>query len=314
MSHSTRSRRWLLRTTGTAVAAAVGTGAASSTAGAADAQENPSVSLSNDVYDVDLGVFQTTGGWVYNDVGTLYGETFNLEIDGAFIQVTESEVTDPFPGQGEAGQRYDATAELPVDAPLTFQRGVTLSASDPRFDVYYEIQNAGEQAIDSLSLYQYVDYDIAGASGDTGGFDEDLGEVWQRSSVGGETVFTGYRGSRAPASWSVADVNTAGTEYTAGNLSGSDSYEGDVGTAVEWDLGPIGSGETASLAIGFAAADSRENLDGNLSSVNDPAVQTAQAGGGDDLLPGFGIGAAAAGLAGSAYALSRRGDEGDDAE
>jgi len=263
----------------------------------------------------------------------MFEEVYAVETgDGTLLASSRDGTTeDTFPGTGEPGEDYDATASIQRSGQeVSVRRIVELRQDDPRFTVTYEIENAGEETIESAQFYQYVDYDVGSASGDQGGYDPEQGLVWQGSDASAGSVFTGFRASRQPVSWAVDRYSAVANQLTQGDLQESSSYTGDVGSALQWDLGSIEPGETTSHAIGFAAGDSRQDVELLLSTVENPLTASSEDGGdgdggsgdggddgeGDDSslpLPGFGVGAAAAGLGGG-YAYARLRGDGEDPE
>lgn len=306
MARKRRSRRWLLRSTGTALAAVAGAGV---TSGDTGDQASGAISLSNGSYDIDLGPIGTTvqsgQAWTYGEFNTLYQEQCLLR-EGAGAFFSSSSVLSPFPSQGQPGQQYTATTEYAgTDTNLSLERGVQMSPDEPSFEVSYAITNVGGSAVNDLRFYQYVDYDIGDPSdsmgrthhqGDEGEVDPDAGYVVQED----QNWASGFVATVSPDTWDLANPLQISQRLSQGSLQETQELSGDVVAALRWDLGSLSAGSTATHSITFAAGGSRSEVLSTLPGVSAPS---------SDLLSGFGVGAAAGGI-GGAYAYSRlRGDD-----
>lgn len=317
----------MLRATGGALATAVAAGTASAADGSTR-QDDGLITLSNGQYEVEFHPTNTgvRRDWTYDGTATLFEELYALRAgDGTLLASSESthaSIEEGYPSVGDPGESYEATASLANGShEVSVRRSVELEPNDPRFTVVYEIENTSGDSMDAVQFYQYVDYDVSLSTGDVGEYDDSEGLFWQGTQSGTQGAHSGFKGSRRPDSWAVGEYPSVGDQISQGSLSGSASHSGDVSSALRWDLGSIASGESVTLAVGFAAGDSRADVEMLLDTVENPSADAtpssdedgdggSSGGDGDDSLPGFGIGAAAAGIGGYAYSRLR----GDDAE
>jgi predicted ribosomally synthesized peptide with SipW-like signal peptide len=205
----------------------------------------------------------------------LFSEFFTLQDGSASGDPAASTLTfvPSFPSRGVPGTAYDATATGVVDgATVAVTRTFTLDPVDALLAVDYEFAVTDGGPVD-LVVTQFVDYDLAGPDGDTATFrrDEARGvdyvEQVQPDALGtGEDLYAGFGAARQSDAHDVGAATGPFDRVIAGAaLAGGDAFgPGDPQFALEYALGTLGTGETATLSGAFALARSPQVLRANL--------------------------------------------------
>ncbi|AXG05289.1 hypothetical protein DU500_01965 [Haloplanus rubicundus] len=217
--------------------------------------------------------FFTAGG---STVGTLYRETYGFR-DGTGPHVDAENNGSLVSGQGfpssvSPGTTASGDVTIPVETQggttvtLEVTRNVTLDPNEPTIRVSYDVTNPGGSGatFDDLRLSQYIDYDIGSISDDQGTYflDESRGcEFISQSSNPNDPVFAGFTGNQFSVNHDLRPYGTS-SSLGEGNFQSSDidfnnddqfpdSGTADVTLAMEWSLGTLAPGETASLETAF---------------------------------------------------------------
>lgn len=180
-----------------------------------------------------------------------------------------------YPGGGVPGVWYDALVDLDLDgdlaADITVKRSIMVPPGAKYFLAKYGIANAKGVDLPNLRVFQGVDYDVGGGTGDEGGYNnQDF--VWQHDLDDGVGTWVGFKGSQPSAHHAVDDETPMWNQLAAGLLLDNNYYIGDTGVGMQWDLGTLGAREYKELTVKFAFADSSQELGRLLGSARQPAV------------------------------------------
>jgi predicted ribosomally synthesized peptide with SipW-like signal peptide len=250
--------------------------------------------------------FFTTGG---STVGTLYRETYGFR-DGTGPHVDAENNGSLVSGGGfdssvSPGTTASGDITIPVETQggttvtLEVTRNVTLDPSEPTLRVSYDVTNpSGSGATFSdLRLSQYIDYDIGSISDDQGTYfiDEDRGcEFISQSSNPNDPVFAGFTGNQFSVNHDLREYGTS-SSFGEGNFQSSDidfnnddqfpdSGTEDVTLAMEWSLGELAPGETASLETAFVYNETEAEFEQELCEESvDPSPTPTPSPGGPEL-------------------------------
>jgi len=261
------------------------------------------VDIDNGTLDVTVGelgsgtsvqgddwVFTKSGG---SDVGTLYRETFGFR-DGTGPHVdaeTNGSLDSGFPSSVSPGNTASGDITIPVETQggptvtLEVTRNVTLDPNEPTLRVSYDVTNpSGSGATFSdLRLSQYIDYDIGSVSDDQGRYfiDEERGcEFISQSSDPDDPTFAGFTGNRFSVNHDLRKYGIS-SDFGQGNFRSSDtdfnnddrfpdSGTDDVTLAMEWSLGDLAPGDTASLETSFVYNETEAEFEQELCEESDP--------------------------------------------
>lgn len=258
-----QSRRQFVRAT-TAGAAILPFAAAGATSGAAarTQEDDATIRLNNGTFDVEVDPTESSHGWKYDGTSTLYLERYALRwgdshfSTGRVTQVETGYGTD----EGSPGEWYGARSR-PGYGDISVDRFVRLDPQEPVLDVVYRVRNGDDSLVENVEFRQYVDYDIGARWDDVGTYDESQEIYRHRQSADGGVV-AGFTGSFEPSGGGVSGGDRIQNDQT------ETSREGDVKATMRWNLGAIEPGESASVSVRFAAADTATRLDellaGNL--------------------------------------------------
>ena len=184
-----------------------------------------------------------------------------------------------FPALGVPGTRYAATATFAVDgAPVRTTRAVELDPVDPLLYVDYEFEVLGGGPID-LVFTQFVDFDLGQVTGDTATFRRDsvrgfdyVEQVDERPierisapPIQDQDLYAGFGTDRLSDAHDVGAADDFDPDDGSDSpfdrvergdvLSGQDVFgPGDPQFALEYSLGTLDTGETATLDGAFALA------------------------------------------------------------
>jgi hypothetical protein len=179
---------------------------------------------------------------------------------GTFIQC--------YPITGTPGNWYEAIIDLDLDggAPdVEVHRDVMVPSGESYFLARYTIMNIKNSSLPDFRLFQGVDYDVAVLfTDDEGGYDRN-DFIWEHD-LGSIGTYVGFTGDSPSAHHDVNFFNSMWIDVASGNLNDADYYKGDTGVALEWDLGNIQPGSSASVTVTFAFAPSYDELAYVLSS------------------------------------------------
>lgn len=219
------------------------------------------ITIDNGAYQINLSA-ERSRDWIFGGDRNLYEEFYALEgADGSVVTSRdEMTVIDEYPAEGEPGETYSATSQVEAfGTVLEVERRVWLDPAEPVFEVEHEISNQGNSTVDSLSFYQYIDYDIQGASGDAGEFDlNGNGNMYQVGTHG--DIYSGFGSPDAPDEFDVGPFSNVRSRVYDGNLANRPEYEGDVTTALKYDLGSLSTGSSTTITLRYAAGTSAEQI------------------------------------------------------
>jgi hypothetical protein len=181
-----------------------------------------------------------------------------------------------YPITGTPGNWYEAIIDLDLDggAPdVEVHREIMVPSGESYFLAKYTIINIKGSSLPNVRLFQGVDYDVAVLfTDDEGGYDRN-DFVWEHD-LGSVGTYVGFTGDRESAHHDVNLFNSMWTDVAGGNLNDADYYKGDTGVALEWDLGNIKPGSSASVTVTFAFAPSYKELTSIISPlVSQPTMQ-----------------------------------------
>ena len=236
-----------------------------------------SIDITNDI--IWISGFGETGSWSWyyppTSADHLFSERFAVK-DGGNPTVWSSagDITQYYPDTGSPDTCYQAVIEIDLDgdgvADIRVTRTVMVPSGGKFFYVKYRIENIKGSAIDDFKFYQGADYDVETGLTDEGGYDaSDF--VWSHDLDDTGITHVGFK-SNIPSSHHTASHYSSMWGMIANdNLNDNNYYSGDVGVALEWDLGQLNAGSAKELTLKFAFADSYGELADILSTV-DPLV------------------------------------------
>jgi len=176
-----------------------------------------------------------------------------------------------YPITGTPGNWYEAIIELDLDggAPdVEVHREIMVPSHESYFLAKYTIINIKGSSLPNFRLFQGVDYDVANTiSNDEGGYSRN-DFVWEHD-LGSVGTYVGFTGDRNSAHHDVNRFDSMWLDIVNGNLNDASYYKGDAGVAMEWDLGNIPAGGSASVTVTFAFAPGYNEL----ASILSPSVQ-----------------------------------------
>ena len=264
--------------------------------------EPDSVSIDNGSLEVDIGELSSGVGapggsdWFFDGTSTLYRETYGVR-DGTnthYDAENNGTVQSGFPASASPGDTVSATVTMPIttdsgtDVTIEMERRVTLDTTEPILRVEWEITNPSGETINDFRLSQYVDYDIDDVSGDYGKYFFDPETECEYIFL--EDVSTG---KLAGFTADVPSVNHGLTEYSTGidrftsddPQFDNDDRQPDTGTddvelAIEWSLGTIGPGESATFQNAFVYGNSEAEFQEQIcgESPGEPAAAAGRKG------------------------------------
>jgi hypothetical protein len=232
------------------------------------------LTVANDVLEVNVAadLSGSLGGqpWIYTypDGSTenfLFFEIYALRDDANRGETIAGEFEADFPPTGVPGTAYPSTFTTTVNGvSLSVSRTFTLDPVDGLLTVEYGFENVdGTDAIEDLRFTQYVDYDVGDFSNaDIGRFRSDesrsLDYVAQTERPGFGDEMDLYAGFGAVQSSVAHDVGPSmrvlNDAFSPARLGNDDAYEGQVGFSLEYSVGHLESGDTATLTTAFAVA------------------------------------------------------------
>jgi hypothetical protein len=210
------------------------------------------------------------GLWLYPDgYSNVYEELPYISYGGNLPKPLYSgNITQCYPITGTPGNWYEAIIQLDLDggAPdVEVHREIMVPSGQSYFLAKYTIINMKGSSLPNFRLFQGVDYDVAVLfTDDEGGYDRN-DFVWEHE-LGSIGTYVGFTGDRPSAHHDVNFFNSMWIDVASGNLNDADYYKGDTGVALEWDLGNIQPGSSASVTVTFAFALSYDELAYVLSS------------------------------------------------
>jgi hypothetical protein len=154
-----------------------------------------------------------------------------------------------YPSLGDPDTWYEAIISLDLDGDeeddVNVTRAIMVPSGEKYFVVRYCIESIHDLPLDNLTLFQGVDYDI-GPNFDTniGGYEGGAVYVEDRKDLG---MVAGFFGNRSSSHHSVDFCLATWYDIGSGMLDDTDYYEGDVGVALQWDLGDLYYDETTCL-------------------------------------------------------------------
>ena len=169
-----------------------------------------------------------------------------------------------YPAGGVPGVWYDAVVDLDLDgdqaSDIVVKRSIMVPPGQKYFYARYGIANAKGTDLPNLRVFQGVDYDVGGGTGDEGGYNnQDF--VWEHDLDNGVFTWVGFKGSQPSAHHAVDEETSMWNELAAGVLDDNNYYIGDTGVGIEWDLGTLGAREYKELTVKYAFADTSQELD-----------------------------------------------------
>jgi len=232
------------------------------------------LTVTNEVLEVNISadLSGSLGGqpWIYTypDGSTenfLFFEIYALRDDANRGETVAGEFEADFPATGVPGTAYPATFTTTVNGvSLSVTRTFTLDPTDGLLTVEYGFENVdGTDAIEDLRFTQYVDYDVGDFSNvDVGQFRSDesrsLDYVTQTERPGFGDEMDLYAGFGAVQSSVAHDVGPSmrvlNDAFSPARLGNTDAYEGQVGFSLEYSVGRLDPGDTATLTTAFAVA------------------------------------------------------------
>jgi len=256
------------------LAAASGIASAEQKGDPPDPDGNLDVSTSNSELSVTVGELGSSGFEFGGDSSTVYFEEYGLRDgeSGTHVESSElgsSNITDPFPSSVPAGDTAESTISYPVptaggtSVDLEVNRNVTLDDTEPILRIEYVVTNpAGSGGTyNDLRLSQYVDYDIAGISNNTGRYffdpETNCEFIWQETT--GSDIFAGFTAEEQSVTHGLTTYNTGADTFGSDDISSilnEDDIHPDTGTTdveliFEWSLGELAPGETESIRTSF---------------------------------------------------------------
>jgi hypothetical protein len=218
------------------------------------------ITLDNGSYIINISA-QRSDGWTFREEDTLYGELYALQGgNGSVVSSEDMSVVDEYPPDGSPGETYSATSRTQAfGTTLEVERRVRLDPDEPVFEIEHEITNEGDSNADSISFYQYIDYDINGAGGNAGRYNVfDNGNIYQVGADG--SIHSGFGSSVAPDEFDVGPFSNVRSRVLEGNLANREEHEGDVTGALKYNLGGLSPGESTTVTLSYAAGTSVEQI------------------------------------------------------
>ncbi len=228
--------------------------------------ENGTVTINNGVISIDFG--ETHSGiwvWYYKGGSNVfweepyfgYGDNYPVTLSTATVYVT-------YPATGSPDVWYNAVMGLDLDGDnvkdVNITRSIMVPSSTKYFFVRYCIENIGE-SLDNFRVFQGVDYDAGNAGvGDEGGYNSSGDFVWTHDLDDGLGTYVGFKGNLPSTHHDVNHFSNMWGDVASGVLNDANYYAGDVGVALEWDLGTLNAGETKCLIIKYGFADTYDEL------------------------------------------------------
>jgi len=261
------------------------------------------VSISNSSLDVSVGELgsgtnvQGTN-WDFNDVGTLYRETYGFRDGTGSLANAEQDgsLDTAFPSSVSPGTTAESTVTIPVQTSggttvtLEVDRNVTLDPNEATLRVEYEVTNpSGSGAtFDDLRISQYVDYDIGAPGSEVGEYFLDTATecefIFQEDT--GLGLFAGFTGEALSVNHDLDYWSTTLNRWRNGGYNNDDKYPdsgtNDVGLAFEWSLGELAPGEATTFRNSFVYNENESDFETEICQES-PGQPTPEPTGGPEL-------------------------------
>ena len=236
------------------------------TIGKIPSSDNQSITINNGVILIDFG--ENWSGfdvWYYRGGSNAYYEEPYFSY-GSYdpVGLSNGTVYTSYPAIGYPNTWYNAIIGLDLDGDniedINVTRSIMVPINTKYFLVRYCIENIGE-SLDNFRVFQGVDYDAGNAGvGDEGGYDSSGDFVWTHDLDDGLGTYVGFKGSLPSTHHDVDYYYSMWKDTANGTLNDANYYVGDVGVALEWNLGTLNSGEMKCLTVKFAFADDYHEL------------------------------------------------------
>jgi hypothetical protein len=227
----------------------------------AGAQDKTASAVSPTSIGIDNGIISITFGETGSSGWLFGGEYFCFREEPYISYGTNNPVSlgsgtvlQYYPAGGSTETWYDAIIRLDLDGDgvddVNVTRSVTVPEGEKYFEVRYCIEVINDVYLDNLTLFQGVDYDIGPNIGtNNGGYDAG-GAVYVEDREDLRMV-AGFFGNRNSSHHCVDSWGSMWSDIYSGSLDDEDYYKGDVGVALQWDLGDLDYGETMCLEVTF---------------------------------------------------------------
>lgn len=212
------------------------------------------LTIDNGEYRISIHPIASTA-LEFGGTNTLFEEFFALQSGDTVVPSFEATgLIQDYPENGEPGETYTAT--LDFDG-VEVDRRVTLDAENAVFSLEHELRNNTGQTLPDFQFYQYFDWDIQGASGESALYNDADGNIYQIGS--NNEIHSGFGSSEMPDEYDVGPYFDVGERVLQGDLANNEVFEdGDATAALKWNIGDFEDGDSFVVSKQVAAGFSRD--------------------------------------------------------